>query len=698
MDNLLEGLNEQQKKAVVHIKGPCLVIAGAGSGKTKVLTTRIAYLISQGIRSSNILAITFTNKAAKEMKERLAKLVPDNYAFLGTFHSLGVRILRENYMYLNLERNFTILDSDDVLGIIKKILKDKGIDPKECAPSYIRNRISFIKNENLADYEIDNFFNTPPEKIAKEVYFQYQEVLKKNNSVDFDDLLRLPVKLFKENKEVLEHYQEKFKYILVDEYQDTNEVQYQFNKLLASKYHNLFVVGDANQSIYGFRNANFQNILNFEKDYKDAYIVTLDQNYRSTNNILKTANSVIRNNKERKDLELYGTIGEGVKTKYLRGYDGKHEITLVISEIKNLVSMGYHYKDIGILYRTNGQARLAEEMLIKSGIPYKVIGSYYFYQRKEIKDLLCYLKLISNPNDDVALRRVINVPKRGIGQTSIQKIEDSAARLNTGMFDCLETPKELAFKQLIIDLRKEAESLSLTELIDTVLDKSGMKRELEEDKSLENELRLDNLEEFKSITATFEERTGSVNLEDFLEEVSLVADMEEHKENDNGVTLMTIHSAKGLEFEVVFLIGMEEGIFPHQNSLYDPKEIEEERRLCYVGITRAKQRLILTNAKRRILYGKEQVNPPSRFIDEIDKDLLDIPNDRMFEPEKIKIESMYKDAGDTEGFKAGDVIMHTIYGRGVVVGVDDTFVTVAFQKRYGIKKLMKNHKSIRKVG
>ena len=266
------------------------------------------------------------------------------------------------------------------------------------------------------------------------------------------------------------------------------------------------------------------------------------------------------------------------------------------------------------------------------------------------------------------------------------------------MFDCLETPKELAFKQLIIDLRKEAESLSLTELIDTVLDKSGMKRELEEDKSLENELRLDNLEEFKSITATFEERTGSVNLEDFLEEVSLVADMEEHKENDNGVTLMTIHSAKGLEFEVVFLIGMEEGIFPHQNSLYDPKEIEEERRLCYVGITRAKQRLILTNAKRRILYGKEQVNSPSRFIDEIDKDLLDIPNDRMFEPEKIKIESMYKDAGDTEGFKAGDVIMHTIYGRGVVVGVDDTFVTVAFQKRYGIKKLMKNHKSIRKVG
>lgn len=698
MDNLLEGLNEQQKKAVVHMEGPCLVIAGAGSGKTKVLTTRIAYLISQGIRSSNILAITFTNKAAKEMKERLAKLVPDNYAFLGTFHSLGVRILRENYMYLNLERNFTILDSDDVLGIIKKILKDKGIDPKECAPSYIRNRISFIKNENLADYEIDKFFNTPPEKIAKEVYLQYQEVLKKNNSVDFDDLLRLPVKLFKENKEVLEHYQEKFKYILVDEYQDTNEVQYQFNKLLASKYHNLFVVGDANQSIYGFRNANFQNILNFEKDYKDAYIVTLDQNYRSTNNILKTANSVIKNNKERKDLELYGTIGEGVKTKYLRGYDGKHEITLVISEIKNLVSMGYHYKDIGILYRTNGQARLAEEMMLKSGIPYKVIGSYYFYQRKEIKDLLCYLKLISNPNDDVALRRVINVPKRGIGQTSIQKIEDSAVRLNTGMFDCLETPKELAFKQLIIDLRKEAESLSLTELIDTVLDKSGMKRELEEDKSLENELRLDNLEEFKSITATFEERTGSVNLEDFLEEVSLVADMEEHKENDNGVTLMTIHSAKGLEFEVVFLIGMEEGIFPHQNSLYDPKEIEEERRLCYVGITRAKQRLILTNAKRRILYGKEQVNPPSRFIDEIDRDLLDIPNDRMFEPEKIKIESMYRDASDMEGFKAGDVIMHTIYGRGVVVGVDDTFVTVAFQKRYGIKKLMKNHKSIRKVG
>lgn len=704
----LNTLNDEQKKAVMHLNGPCLVLAGAGSGKTRVLTTRIAYLIDNGIPSYNILAITFTNKAAKEMKERVETLVPGNYAFLGTFHSLGVRILRENSKECGLESNFTILDSDDVLSLIKRIMKNKEIDPKELAPSYVRNRISFIKNENLSPREIDNLFNTVSEKRVLDIYQTYQELIHKNNSVDFDDLLVLPVELFKKYPEILDKYQEKFKYILVDEYQDTNEVQYQFNKLLASKYRNLFVVGDANQSIYGFRNANFRNILNFEKDYKDAYVVTLESNYRSTNNILECANCVIRNNKERKELNLKGTIGDGVKTQYITCENGKMEALTIIDEIKKLYNQGYDYKDIGILYRTNGQSRLLEEVFLKENIPYNVVGAYYFYQRKEIKDLLSYLKLINNQNDDIALRRVINEPKRGIGEKAIENLSNEATRLGSSMFDAISKGRELAFKDLILDMIKAQDNLSLTEFIDYVIDKSGMKESLTSEKSLENDLRLDNLEEFKSVTASFEERTGSVNLSDFLEEISLVADISEHKEEKDAVTLMTIHSAKGLEFDCVFLCGMEEGIFPHQNSFGSDAEIEEERRLCYVGITRARKVLYLTNAHSRILYGREQVNPPSRFIKEIDKDLLDVKVKSMgLEhlrsknvgkiPTFSNKSSFYNNDGESLEFKVGDHLMHSLYGRGTIVAMDNTFYTVAFSSRFGIKKIMKNFKGIRKV-
>jgi len=704
----LNTLNDEQKKAVMHLNGPCLVLAGAGSGKTRVLTTRIAYLIDNGIPSYNILAITFTNKAAKEMKERVETLVPGNYAFLGTFHSLGVRILRENSKECGLESNFTILDSDDVLSLIKRIMKNKAIDSKELAPSYVRNRISFIKNENLSSREIDNLFNTISEKRVLDIYQTYQELIHKNNSVDFDDLLVLPVELFKKYPEILDKYQEKFKYILVDEYQDTNEVQYQFNKLLASKYRNLFVVGDANQSIYGFRNANFRNILNFEKDYKDAYVVTLESNYRSTNNILECANCVIRNNKERKELNLKGTIGDGVKTQYITCENGKMEALTIIDEIKKLYNQGYDYKDIGILYRTNGQSRLLEEVFLKENIPYNVVGAYYFYQRKEIKDLLSYLKLINNQNDDIALRRVINEPKRGIGEKAIENLSNEATRLGSSMFDAISKGRELAFKDLILDMIKAQDNLSLTEFIDYVIDKSGMKESLTSEKSLENDLRLDNLEEFKSVTASFEERTGSVNLSDFLEEISLVADISEHKEEKDAVTLMTIHSAKGLEFDCVFLCGMEEGIFPHQNSFGSDAEIEEERRLCYVGITRARKVLYLTNAHSRILYGREQVNPPSRFIKEIDKDLLDVKVKSMgLEhlrsknvgkiPTFSSKSSFYNNDGESLEFKVGDHLMHSLYGRGTIVAMDNTFYTVAFSSRFGIKKIMKNFKGIRKV-
>ncbi len=691
----LDKLNDKQKEAVLHMDGPCLVIAGAGSGKTKVLTTRIANLIDSGVSPYNILAITFTNKAAKEMRERLELLVPNNNAFVGTFHSFGVRIIRENYDLLGLNRNFTILDSDDVTTIIKRIMKEKNIDSKECAPAYIRNRISFIKNENMSIAEIEKFFNTPAEKIAYEIYKEYINILKNNNSVDFDDLLLLPVKLFKNNPEVLEKYQDRFKYILIDEYQDTNEVQYSLTKLLAKKHQNIFIVGDPDQSIYMFRGANYKNILNFEKDYKNAVIIPLEENYRSTSNILNAANSVIRNNKERKEKNLWSSKGDGVKVKYLRAYDEKNEVDLVISEIKKLLESGYKKKDIAIFYRTNGQARVVEEQFLKANLPYKVVGSFYFYARKEIKDLICYLRLILNSDDEISLRRIINVPKRKIGPSTVNNLENMARAMNVSMFEAIETGKELEFKNLILELRKDSESLSLTELIDDILDKSGMRKEYETEGSLEADLRLENLEEFKSITASFEEQTGSVNLGDFLEEISLVADIEEHKESNDEVTLMTIHSAKGLEFDVVFLIGMEEGIFPHQNAFVEENGIEEERRLCYVGITRAREKLYLTNAKRRMLYGRENINQPSRFINEIDEQYIEEAENSVKEIKKIHRESMY--TKDDVQYKNGDIVEHDTYGKGVVISCDKMIVTVAFNNNIGVKKLMKNHKSLKKV-
>ena len=691
----LTNLNELQKKAVLHQEGPCLVIAGAGSGKTKVLTTRIANLIEKGVPSYQILAITFTNKAAKEMRDRLEALTPDNKAFVGTFHSFGLRVIRENVNALGMSNNFTILDSDDVTSLVKKILKEKGYDTKEVSPFYIKNRISFIKNEMLTDAEVEKFFQSEIEKIAYEIYKEYNIKLKKNNSVDFDDLLRLPVLLFQNHPDLLEFYQNKYQYILIDEYQDTNEVQYKLVKLLAKKYQNLFVVGDPDQSIYQFRGANYKNILNFEKDYPNTVVIPLEDNYRSTKMILDAANSVIKNNKERKEKNLRSHHGDGVKTKFMVGYDEKHEISLVIEEIRKLLEQGYKKRDIAIFYRTNAQSRVIEEQFLKANIPYKVVGSYYFYSRKEIKDLICYLRLILNQNDDISLRRVINVPKRGIGPTSVNKLEQKALEENTSMFDAITSGKEVEFKNLILDIKKESESLSLTELVDCVLEKSGMKKELETDPSLESELRLDNLMEFKSITATYEDITGSVDLGDFLEEISLIADISEHKSDDDVVTLMTLHSAKGLEFPVVFLVGMEEGIFPHQNSFTEEGGLEEERRLCYVGITRAEEKLYLTCARSRMMYGRTNRNPISRFIKEIDSDLLESDNRETQSEKTFDKESMYSE--EDVSYNVGDVVMHTIYGRGVVVGVDSSIVTIAFSKQYGIRKLMKNHKSIKKV-
>ena len=693
--NMLEGLNKEQKEAVLHTDGPCLVLAGAGSGKTKVLTTRIANMINDGIYSGNILAITFTNKAAKEMRDRISNMVENNYAFVGTFHSFGLRVIRENTEKLGLTSNFTIIDSDDVSSVIKKIMKELDISTKEYSVSYIRNKISFIKNEMLSDSEVDKYLNSPPEKVAIRVYHEYEKVLKRNNAVDFDDLLKRPVELFMQNDDILDKYQEKYRYILIDEYQDTNEVQYKLVKLLASKYRNLFVVGDVNQSIYGFRWSNYKNILNFEKDYPDSKSITLNQNYRSTNNILNAANSVIKNNVERKEVNLYSTFGDGVKIKYFRGNDEKDEVKLVIDEMKKLLNEGYDYNDFAILYRTNAQSRNVEDAILKVNWPYRVVGSYYFYKRKEIKDLLCYLRLISNHQDDVSLERVINVPKRGIGDTSINNLRSIARENNECMFKCLSKPKEVEFKKLILELTEDAKDLDLTELINVVLEKSGMKEELEKEHTLEADIRLENLMEFKSITENYQKETGTVNLEDFLEDISIVADQSEHETLDNAVTLMTMHAAKGLEFKVVFLIGMEEGIMPHSMSLNEDGELEEERRLCYVGITRAKERLYITNAKRRMLFGNTNMNPPSRFIAEIDNNLIEKEESKT-ENKVFNKTNFYE--GDRIDYKHGEIVMHASFGKGVVIDNDERFVTVAFDKRFGIKKFLNNYQGLRRIG
>lgn len=692
--NTLDGLNKEQKEAVLHKEGPCLVLAGAGSGKTKVLTTRIANMINDGIYSGNILAITFTNKAAKEMRDRISNMVENNYAFVGTFHSFGLRVIRENTEKLGLTSNFTIIDSDDVSSVIKKIMKELDISTKEYSVSYIRNKISFIKNEMLSDSEVDKYLNSPPEKVAVKVYHEYEKVLKRNNAVDFDDLLKRPVELFMQNDDILDKYQEKYRYILIDEYQDTNEVQYKLVKLLASKYRNLFVVGDVNQSIYGFRWSNYKNILNFEKDYPDSKSITLNQNYRSTNTILNAANSVIKNNVERKEVNLYSTFGNGVKIKYFRGNDEKDEVKLVVDEIKKLLDEGYDYNDFAILYRTNAQSRNVEDAILKVNWPYRVVGSYYFYKRKEIKDLLCYLRLISNHQDDVSLERVINVPKRGIGDTSINNLRSLARENNECMFKCLSKSKEIEFKKLILELTEDAKDLDLTELIDVVLEKSGMKEELEKEHTLEADIRLENLMEFKSITENYQKETGTINLEDFLEDISIVADQSEHQTLDNAITLMTMHAAKGLEFKVVFLIGMEEGIMPHSMSLNEESNLEEERRLCYVGITRAKERLYITNAKRRMLFGNTNMNPPSRFIAEIDSNLIEKEESKT-ENKVFNKTNFYE--GDRIDYKHGEIVMHASFGKGVVVDNDERFVTVAFDKRFGIKKFLNNYQGLRRI-
>lgn len=693
----IEKLNNEQKKAATFKDGPCLVIAGAGSGKTKVLTTRIANLIENGVKPYNILAITFTNKAAGEMRERVNNIINAHDVFIGTFHSFGLKIIRENSALFNLTSAFTLIDTEDQTSIIKKIMKDINITDKMISPAFIKSKISFIKNNMLSDSEIANFLISENEKIAVKIYYEYEKILKRNNTLDFDDLLKKPVELFNSNKEVLEKYQDKFKYILIDEYQDTNEVQYKLVKLLSKKYLNLFVVGDPSQSIYAFRGANYQNILNFEKDFKGCTVIKLPQNYRSTQTILDAANEVISHNKQRKDLDLFSDLGQGVKIKYIRTFNDSMENKRVVDEIQKLYEEGYNRKDMAIFYRTNAQSRSIEDALVKANIPYKVFGSFYFYKRKEIKDLLAYLKLIANPSDDVSLERVINEPKRKIGDKTIENLREKARSLNISMFEAIDSGKELEFKNLILNLIEISKDTSITGLIDKTLELSKMKETYENDKSLESDIRLENLMEFRSVSETYEKETGNVNLSDFLMEVSLVSDAAEYSLDSDAVTLMTVHSAKGLEFKVVFIIGLEENIMPISKALYDDEELEEERRLMYVAITRAKEKLYLLNAGRRMLYGNMQMNPPSRFISEISDNLLD-KEETKNEMHSLKTKLLYSDDNTSgEEFKNGDIVTHLTFGKGVVVSVDDKFITIAFHRRFGVKKFLKNYKGIRKV-
>ena len=686
-------LNNKQIEAIEVMEGPCLVLAGAGSGKTKVLTERVAHLIENGISPYNILAITFTNKAAKEMRERIENKIGSlaSNVFIGTFHSFGLKILRENASLLGYTNNITILDRNDSTSLIKKIIKDNLLEEENLDIKHIINQISFAKNEGLTPEEYSKYMKGDVNETIAIVYKKYLELLKRNNSVDFDDLLILPLKILKENKDVLDKYQEHFKYILIDEYQDTNGVQYDLCNLIAKKYKNLFVVGDIDQSIYAFRFANYENVLNFEKHYKDAKVILLEQNYRSTKNILDAANSVIKNNVLRKEKNLWTESEEGKKIQYIRVNDEKEEANYIISKIKDYVSYGVNYSEIGILYRTNAQSRVIEEALLKENIPYKIVGSYYFYNRKEIKDLIGYLYLIYNKNDDVSLTRVINTPKRGIGPKVLEKLGKISNQKNISLFDSISEGKELVFKNMINSLIEDSKNMSLTDLIDSVLSKTGMRKELEEGNDIEKS-KLENLEEFKSITKNFEENE-IYNLGEFLENIALVSDMGQYKEVKDGVNVMTLHSAKGLEFNIVFLPGMEEGIFPHFRSFEKPEELEEERRLCYVGITRARKELYLLNTSTRTLYGKTNRTIPSRFIEEITPSLLET---NINEVNKISFVSNQYEEGRNEDIKTGDNVVHDKFGEGVVVNIDGIIATIAFKHGVGIRSLAANHKALHK--
>ncbi|RBR32610.1 ATP-dependent DNA helicase PcrA [Enterococcus cecorum] len=646
---LLNGMNPRQSQAVTTTQGPLLLMAGAGSGKTRVLTHRVAYLIEECfVNPWNILAITFTNKAAREMKERIHQLLGDvaESVWISTFHSMCVRILRREVETIGYSRNFTILDSSEQLTLMKRIVKELNLDPKKHEPRGILAAISNAKNamQTADDYAslagADYFKQT----VAK-CYARYQDVLRENQCMDFDDLIMNTIELFRQSPDTLRHYQNKFQYIHVDEYQDTNHAQYLLVNMLARGFQNICVVGDADQSIYGWRGADMQNILDFEKDYPDAQVILLEQNYRSTKNILKAANQVIENNVNRKKKNLWTENETGKKIQYYRGDNERHEAQFIVKEINDHIQrQGKNYGDFAILYRTNAQSRVVEEMLLKSSIPYKMVGGQKFYERKEIRDILAYLAMIANPQDSISFARVVNVPKRGIGATSVEKFREFAQLHGMSMLEACErvalsnvsgkAAKELAkFGEMMDGFAKMQTYLSITELTEEILAKTGYLEALKNENTIEANARIDNLNEFLTVTQAFDQQFAQSpeyeNVEEdeklslFLNDLALVSDIDSLEEETSQVTLMTLHAAKGLEFPIVFLVGMEEGLFPLLRANDDEADMEEERRLAYVGITRAEEELYITNAISRTIYGRTQFNRPSRFVDEIEEDLLE---------------------------------------------------------------------------
>lgn len=742
-NELLANMNPRQKEAVMHTEGPLLLMAGAGSGKTRVLTHRIAYLIEEkNVNPWNILAITFTNKAAREMKERVNQLLGSGGedVWVSTFHSMCVRILRRDVDQIGYSRNFTIIDTSEQNTLMKRVLKELNIDPKKYDPRSILGAISNAKNELLTPADYENQQGSLFEQIVGRCYALYQKELRNNQCMDFDDLIMNTIRLFKENEDALQFYQRKFHYIHVDEYQDTNHAQYTLVNLLADRFKNLCVVGDADQSIYGWRGANMQNILDFEKDYPDAAVILLEQNYRSTQTILNAANQVIKNNRNRPDKNLWTENSVGEKITYYRGDSERDEARFIVSEMqKQIADKGRKFGDFAVLYRTNAQSRVIEEMLLKANVPYTMVGGRKFYDRKEIRDILAYLSAIANPSDSLSLERIINVPKRGIGATSVEKLREFAslhewslleAAMNVDLANISgKAGKELgSFGMMMDQFAQMIPYLSVTELTKEILDKTGYKQDLINQNNLESQSRLENLEEFLTVTQEFDKRFEAQNEDDadapeekltvFLNDLALLSDVDSYEEESSQVTLMTLHAAKGLEFPVVFLIGLEENIFPLSRALMEESELEEERRLAYVGITRAEEELFLTNAFSRTLYGRTQYNRPSRFVEEIEQDLLQSLGERTqpkgaaasFQPKVFKptytqprqstVSSRQTTTAAGNQWQVGEKVNHKKWGVGTIVrttgAAQDLELDVAFPQQ-GVKRLLAAFAPIEKL-
>jgi DNA helicase-2/ATP-dependent DNA helicase PcrA len=723
VEMLLAGLNPAQQQAVETTEGPVQIIAGAGSGKTRVLTHRVAYLLAmKKVHPWNILAITFTNKAAREMKERIVQLVGPvaEEIWISTFHSMCVRILRRDIDRIGWSRNFTILDTSDQLTVIRQILKEENLDPKKFEPRVLLGKISHAKNHLQGPDGMRKAAKTFLDEVAADVYKKYQHKLRINESLDFDDLLMQTVNLFEQVPDVKDYYQRKFQYIHVDEYQDTNHAQYVLVKQLAEKHRNICVVGDSDQSIYRFRGADIRNILDFERDYPDATTIKLEQNYRSTKRILAAANHLISHNTERKPKELWTENEEGALIRLFVAGNEHEEAYYIADTILSGRKEGHRFSDYAVLYRTNAQSRVIEDVMLKANIPYTVVGGIKFYERKEIKDLLAYLRLVVNPHDDLSLQRVINVPKRGIGAATLDKIANYAETQGLSLFGALLELEQIGltkramgpleeFVNLIRTWHAQMDYLSASEITEEVLERSGYREELKRENSLESAARLENLDEFLTVAQEFENRSEDKSLVAFLTDLALISDIDSLDGADgdgpqDAVALMTLHSAKGLEFPYVFLVGMEENIFPHVRTLDKESELEEERRLAYVGITRAEKVLHLTRARVRTIFGQTSSNLPSRFLSEIPSDLLEVVGERT-EPERpaasVRRSVIRPEPREVADWKPGDKAKHAKWGIGTVVQVqgtgEDMELNIAFPAPVGVKKLLAKYAPITRI-